>query len=171
VERSPGAAGEQREDRSVSGTHRVEGGDGEYPDLPVVAVGAVIIEGDRVLLIRRGREPGRGEWSIPGGRLELGERIAEAARREVREECGIEIDVGDLIGVTERIVRDEGGSIRFHYVLLDVNARSCAGRSAGLRASSDALEVCWVERDELRDYGLPLETRGIIERAFRMASE
>lgn len=155
----------------MSGRRGVEEENGEYPDVPVAAVGAVIIEGDRVLLIRRGREPGRGEWSIPGGRLELGERIAEAARREVREECGIEIDVGELIGVTERIIRDDRGTIRFHYVLLDVNAWPCAGPSAGLRANSDALDVRWVERDELPDCGLPQETLGIIGRAFGMARE
>ncbi len=117
----------------------------EYPDAPVVAVAAVVLRDGKILLVRRAGEPGRGKWSIPGGVVKLGERLREAVVREVREECGILIEVVDLLDVFEVIVRDEEGRIRFHYVIVDFLARPLSGQ---LRASDDALEAAWVDLEE-----------------------
>lgn len=127
--------------RLVAALHR------EYPDKPVLGVGAVIIREGRILLVRRGSDPGRGVWSVPGGVVELGESLRNAVRREVREECGVEVEVGDLCWVSEVVERDEMGRIRFHYVILDFFADYVSGE---LRAGSDALEARWVPLRDLR---------------------
>jgi 8-oxo-dGTP diphosphatase len=106
--------------------------------------------------VLRGQEPSRGKWSIPGGVVELGESIAEAARREVLEECGLEIAPGEVIAVRDAIIHDEEGRIRFHYVLVDVVARSLEGE---LAARSDILDARWVPEGELADYEL---TKGLL---------
>jgi mutator protein MutT len=117
----------------------------EYPETPLVGVGAVIVDGrGRVLLIRRGQEPMKGRWSVPGGLLELGETLAEGLRREVREETGLEVEPGDLIELLDRIQR-EGPRVRYHYVIADCLCRRLAGEA---RAASDAAEVRWVQRSE-----------------------
>jgi 8-oxo-dGTP diphosphatase len=123
----------------------------EYPLAPLPSVGAVVRNGDKVLLVLRGQEPSRGKWSIPGGMMELGETIRETARREVREECGVEIEAGEVIEVRDAIVRDEAGRIRFHYVLVDVIARHVSG---DLRAGSDVEDARWVSRDDLTELEL-----------------
>ncbi|KYH38502.1 MAG: hypothetical protein AYL28_003480 [Candidatus Bathyarchaeota archaeon B23] len=114
-----------------------------------MGVGVLIREGDRYLLVRRAAEPDAGLWSIPGGLVEVGEGVKEAAVREAREETGLEVEILDLLGVVDKIVRDEGGRIRFHFVILDYLAEVRGGR---LRASSDALEARWVRREELPQY-------------------
>ena len=108
----------------------------EYPDHPLVGVGAVIVKDGAVLLVRRGHDPGRGEWAMPGGRLRLGETLAQAARREVREETSVEIETGEVLSVTDLIQRDDAGRVRYHYVLVDLLARYVSGEP---RAGSDAL--------------------------------
>lgn len=118
----------------------------EYPSVPRVGVGAVVLDGGRVLLVRRGKPPLAGKWSLPGGLLELGETTAEAARREVAEECGLQIRVGEVAGVLDRVVRDAGGRIRYHWVLVDHVAFVESGT---LCAASDADEAQWVEVDEV----------------------
>ncbi len=118
----------------------------EYPSVPRVGVGAVVLEAGRVLLVRRGRPPLAGKWSLPGGLLELGETTAEAARREVAEECGLQIRVGELAGILDRVVRDAEGRIRYHWVLVDYVAFVESGE---LCAASDADEAQWVEVDEV----------------------
>jgi len=135
----------------------------EYPEAPVVAVGVVVRRGDEVLLVRRGREPYRGQWNIPGGVVELGETLGEAARREVEEECGIRVRAGGVVGVAEVIERGEEGRVRFHYVIVDLVAVYAGG---SLRAASDVLEARWVHRDELFRFSLPERVRKVIERAF-----
>src|SRR4029077_7477710 len=90
----------------------------EYPETPLVGVGAIIIDGDRVALVKRGRAPLAGQWSIPGGLLEVGETLRAAAQREVREETGLNVLIGDLLGVFDRVVPDEDGYIHYHYVLI-----------------------------------------------------
>ena len=100
-------------------------------------------------MVRRAAEPDAGLWSIPGGLVEVGEGVKEAAVREAREETGLEVEILDLLGVVDKIVRDEGGRIRFHFVILDYLAEVRGGR---LRASSDALEARWVRREELPQY-------------------
>jgi 8-oxo-dGTP diphosphatase len=120
----------------------------EFPDAPRVAVGAVVLDGERVLLVRRGRPPGQGKWSIPGGLVHLGERIEEALVREIEEESGLRVRLLGLCGVIDRVVREQG-TVRYHYVIIDYVAESVGGR---LQAGSDAAEVRWVNVDDLGQY-------------------
>jgi 8-oxo-dGTP diphosphatase len=133
---------------------------------PIVGVGAVVWNGkDEVVLIRRDQEPRRGEWSIPGGRLESGESVREAILREVREETGLTVEVTGLIDVVDSIIRDPAGGVVRHYVLIDFSAVHVAGH---LRAGSDAAEACWVPFAALAEYSLWTETYRVIETARRM---
>lgn len=102
--------------------------------------------GDEVLLVRRLNEPSRGRWSLPGGVIEVGETIREAARREVREECGLEVEPGEVVAVVDNIVRDEEGRVRFHYVLIDLLAEYLGGQ---LAPASDIGEARWVKGKEV----------------------
>lgn len=131
----------------------------EYPEQPVVGVAAVVLRGDQVLLVQRGREPGKGSWGLPGGVLELGETLAEGVRREVREECGVEVEVGPVVGVFEPMQRDADGRLRFHYVVIDYLARYLSGEP---QAADDADDARWVDVAALD--GLPMhpDTRAII---------
>jgi len=131
-----------------------------YPERPLVGVGAVIIERSRVLLVERGQPPQQGQWSLPGGLLEVGERLEEAVRREVREETGLEVEVLSLAGVFERIVPDAGGRPEYHYVLLDYLCRPCGG---ALRPSSDVTAAAWVSPVELPQYPLTAGPREFLE--------
>jgi len=137
----------------------------EYPERPLAGVGGVILDGETVLLVRRAREPLRGEWSLPGGLVEVGEELTEALRREIREETGLAVRVGPVVEVLDRILRDEEGRVRFHYVLVDYLCRVEGGQ---LEAASDAAETRWVERSRLGDYGLRLETLRVIEKALSL---
>ena len=133
---------------------------------PIVGVGAVIWnKHDEVVLIRRGQAPRLGEWSIPGGKLEWGERVTEGLAREVREETGLTVEIGGLIDVVDSVLRDEAGVVTRHYVLIDFWARYVGGE---LVAGSDAAEARWVPYAALGEYPLWTETRRIIETAARM---
>jgi 8-oxo-dGTP diphosphatase len=134
-----------------------------YPKRPLVGVGAVIWDGSRVLLERRGRPPAEGAWSLPGGLMEVGETAEEAVRREVGEECGIEVTVGPLLGLFEPIHRDPDGRVRYHFVVLDFLAHYLKGDA---RAGDDAADLCWVPPAELHRYALMPATRTMIERAL-----
>ncbi len=114
----------------------------EYPDYPRVGVGAVILHEDKVLLVRRGQSPSYGKWSLPGGLVELGESTREAIAREIVEECGIAIRVVDVAGVIDRIVHDDAGRVRYHYVLVDYLAYP---ESLDVVAGSDAGDAQWFE--------------------------
>lgn len=139
----------------------------EYPDHPFVAVGAIVVRQDGcVLLVQRGRPPRQGEWSLPGGLVELGETLADAVRREVREECAIEVEVGPLVGAFEPIERDSAGRVQFHYVVLDYAAIYVAGE---LHHASDAVDAVWVAPAQLAEYGLRPTTLDMIERALTLA--
>ena len=138
----------------------------EYPDRPLVGVGGVVIAGGRTLLIRRGSAPLLGQWSIPGGMLELSESIAEGVRRELAEETGLEVRVGDLIEVFERIVPGEDGRTRYHFVILDYLCEMVSGVA---RAGSDVTDVAWAREDELEKYALTAIATRVIQRAFEMA--
>ena len=122
----------------------------EYPESPLVGVGAVIVEhhrdDHRVLLIRRGQPPLLGEWSLPGGVLECGETLREAVAREAHEETGLVVETGEMLGVYERVIRDDEKRVRYHYVLIDFLCRAIGG---DLKAGSDAADVRWFTRDEL----------------------
>jgi len=135
---------------------------------PTIGVGAVIWnEKDEVVLIRRGSEPRLGEWSIPGGRLEWGESLRDALRREVREETNLDVEVGGLIDVVDSVVHDEAGAVLRHYVLIDFASRYLSGE---LRAGSDAVDARWVLYAQLSQYPLWTETRRIIDVSARLRS-
>ena len=137
----------------------------QYPTQPMVGAGAVVIERNHVLLVRRGRAPLAGEWSLPGGRLELGESIEQAIVREVQEETGLEVQPLQLLGVYDLIDRDADNAVRYHYVLVDWICRPVAG---AMCAGDDAADVCWAERGDLRRYSLADFTFEAIEKAFGM---
>ena len=144
----------------------------EFPSAPIVGVGAIMVERGRVLLVRRGREPLKGRWSIPGGVLELGESLKEALVREVSEETGLEVEPVELVELVDRIHKQngpEGERIRYHYVIADYLCRVAGGT---LQAGSDADEVRWVERAEWNSHSaLVLEpiTVRVIETAWQRA--
>lgn len=122
-----------------------------YPEAPIVGIGAVIIKRNKVLLVKRAGEPGKGLWSIPGGLVEIGESIRDAVRREVKEETGLDVKVGEIADVTEIIIRDEENRVKHHYVIIDFFATPLKGE---LKASSDALEARWVEFRNLKNFSL-----------------
>lgn len=131
-----------------------------YPDAPRVAVGAVVFRDDRVLLVQRGSAPARSQWAIPGGRVELGETLQKAAEREVFEETGIRIRAGKPVFVFDTVVPDDGGRIRFHYVIVDLEAEYLEGR---LRRGDDAADVRWVAADELDRLPVNPTTRQLLK--------
>jgi mutator protein MutT len=143
-------------------------GSREYPERPVVGVGGVVIADARALLIRRAHPPLEGEWSIPGGKLEIGETLVNAVRRELAEETGIEVRVGDLIEVFERIFPDDAGQPRYHYVIVDYLCELISGRAC---AGSDVTDVVWAEESELPKYSLTPTATRVIKKAFQMARE
>jgi len=132
----------------------------EYPAQPIIGVGTVVWHGDRVLLVQRGRPPRQGQWSLPGGAQQLGESLAEAARREVLEETGVTVDLGDVIATIDSIERDADGRIRYHFTLIDFAAEA---HSAELVPGDDAADARWFELDQLEGLGLWSETLRIIE--------
>ena len=138
----------------------------EYPETPFVGVGAVIIENGRVALIKRGQAPLLGEWSIPGGVLEIGELLREAAIREAREETGLTVEPGELLGVFDRVLRDENGRTMYHYVLVDFLCRRISGEAL---AGGDAAEVAWFTRNDFERLGLAKETAKVIRLGFEKA--
>lgn len=139
----------------------------EYPDGPVVGVGGVVIHEGRALLIRRGGPPLQGEWSIPGGTLDLGESIPEGIQRELKEETGIDVRVLDLIEVFDRIFRDANGQIQFHFVIVDHLCEFVGGEA---RAGSDVTDAAWAREDELKKYSLTETATRVIRKAFALAA-
>jgi 8-oxo-dGTP diphosphatase len=135
----------------------------EFPELPLVGVGEIIFEGVRVLLVKRAHPPIQGQWSIPGGVLEVGEMVREAAVREAREETGLVVEPGELLGVYDRILRDPEQRVQYHYVLIDFLCRPVGGE---LLAASDAAEVRWFGREELLSLQLAEDTLEVIGKGF-----
>jgi len=134
----------------------------EYPQQPLVGVGALIVENGRIALIKRGKAPLLGEWSIPGGLLELGETTRQAAEREALEETGLVVRATELLGVFDRIVPDADRTL-YHYVLIDFLCQRISGE---LRASGDADEARWFTREEVKKLPLAKDTAAVIETAF-----
>ena len=134
-----------------------------YPARPFVGVGAVVFKDRRVLLVRRGRAPRKGMWSLPGGLQEVGETVFAAARREVLEETGLTIEVMELVDVVDSITRDAEDRARYHYTLVDLRAEWRAGEAV---AGDDAEAVAWAPLDDLARYDLWAET----ERVIRLAA-
>jgi 8-oxo-dGTP diphosphatase len=136
----------------------------EFPDHPLVGVGGVVVRRGRVLLIRRGNEPLKGAWSIPGGLLELGEELAAGVRRELKEETGLDVEPLEILEAFDRIFRD-GPRVRYHYVIVDYACRWKRGR---LRPASDVLDARWVRRADLPQYHLTDKAYSVVLRAFEV---
>lgn len=144
---SPGAGTPSRDD------------DRQYPERPLVGVGVVVWRDEQVLLVKRGKPPRQGQWSLPGGLQHLGETVFAAACREVAEETTLEVEIVDVVAVIDSIQRDEEGGVRYHFTLVDVLAE---WRSGEARAQDDAADVAWAGLDELADYRLWDETVRVI---------
>ncbi len=135
----------------------------EYPDTPLIGVGSIIIEGGRVVLVKRGHPPLLGEWSIPGGIMEVGETVRQAAAREAREETGLLVAPEELLGIYDRLLRDQQGKVQYHYLLVDFLCRRIAG---DLLAASDADEVRFFTPEEVNELPLPKDTAEVIRLGF-----
>ncbi len=147
----------------------------EYPEQPLVGVGGVVIESERALLIRRGGPPMEGQWSIPGGMLELGETLTQGVARELAEETGLDVNVLDIIEVLERIfpalpgadgAPGDAARPQYHFVILDY---LCEARGGTLCAGSDAREFAWAREDELLKFDLTAAATRVLRKAFSMA--
>jgi mutator protein MutT len=136
-----------------------------YPERPIVAVGAVIIDGDRVLLVKRANEPLKGEWSLPGGAVEVGESLEAALVREVREETCLDVIVGPVIEVLDRIRVDEADRVEYHYVIIDY---LCRPQGVTAVCGSDAEAVRWADRGDLAEFHLTPGATAVIEKAFAL---
>ncbi len=133
----------------------------------MVGVGGVVIHDGNVLLIRRGSEPLKGEWSLPGGMLELGERLEAGTRRELLEETGLEVEPVEVVKVFDRIQHD-GGRVRYHYVIVDY---LCLLKGGTLRPSSDVTDARWVRREDLGNYHLTEKATSVIDQSFALIGQ
>ena len=134
----------------------------KYPEEPLVGVGACVFKEDEVLLVKRGKPPLAGTWSLPGGGVKPSENLKDAVKREVKEECGIDIEVIDLIKEFEYIEREDDGRVKYHYIVFDFKALYKGG---ALFSSSDALDARWIPLDKLPDYGITVAVKEIIQEA------
>ena len=139
-----------------------------YPNKPLIGVGAVIVCNGRILLEKRKGEPGKGKWSIPGGLVELGERAEQTVIREVREETNLEVESPELIDVVDSITFDEGGRIKYHFVIIDYFVKLKGGT---VKAADDAAELKWVPFNEVEKYDLTRTFREFFERNFKQLQE
>lgn len=139
----------------------------DYPDRPLIGVGAVIVSQGRVVVVRRGHEPLKGEWSIPGGVLEIGETLRAGAAREAMEETGLVVEAGEVLEVLDRIVRDAEGRIQFHYVLVDFLCRVTGGE---LRAGEDAEEARWLSAAELDEFPIADSAAEVLRKGLEKLS-
>jgi ADP-ribose pyrophosphatase YjhB (NUDIX family) len=142
--------------------------DRRYPQRPIIGVGAILLQRDRILMAQRGKEPLKGSWSLPGGALETGESLADGVRREVREETGLEIRPLGVMEIFERIMRDASGAPEYHYVLIDYMCRIVGGT---LAPGDDVCAVEWVRRRDLPKLQITEGTLAVIEKAFRKRRE
>ena len=141
--------------------------DREYPARPIVGIGIVVIKGDSVLLVRRGKPPNVGTWTLPGGAQEVGETTEQAARRELLEETGLEVETLHFAATVDNIRRDADGRIRYHYTIIDFAARWVAGEPV---AATDVTEATWAKLDALDEYGLWSEAHRVIAIAHRLVA-
>ncbi|HUO24949.1 MAG TPA: NUDIX hydrolase [Candidatus Aquilonibacter sp.] len=138
----------------------------EFPEVPLVGVGAIIIENGRVVLVKRAHPPLQDQWSIPGGVLEIGELVREAAAREAREETGLLVEPVKLLGVYDRVLRDAARRVQYHYVLIDFLCRRVGGE---LKAAGDAAEARWFATEELPAMQLAEDTQDVIRKGLERA--
>lgn len=136
----------------------------DYPNRPLIGVGVIVFKEDKVLLVRRGKPPREGSWSLPGGRQRLGERVRETAAREVREESGLEVAVTDLLDVVDSLTHDGDGDLAYHYTLVDFAAEWRRGEA---RPGGDAAEVAWADPADLDRFELWGETVRLIRMAVQ----
>ena len=136
----------------------------KYPDRPFVAIGVAVHHKNNILLIKRGKEPNKGLWSLPGGTQNLGETVFEAAKREVLEETDIHISDETLIEVVDSIHTDDDGNITYHYTIIEISALYLTG---DIKAQSDADDAKWVPVSELEQYEIPPKTHNIIMQSYR----
>lgn len=134
-----------------------------YPKLPLVGVGAVAIKNGKILLIKRAFDPGAGKWSIPGGLVEVGEKLSDACARETEEETGIQVEILELINVFDMIDRDDAGKVKYHYVLVDFLAKPTGGEE---KVSPEVTEIRWVTHDEAKKLDLTKTARKALEELF-----
>jgi 8-oxo-dGTP diphosphatase len=139
----------------------------DYPDRPIVGVGAVIVRDGRAVIVRRGGEPLAGEWSVPGGVLELGETLRQGAEREALEETGLNVRAGEVLEVFDSIVPDASGRTQYHFVLVDF---LCDCVSGELRAGGDAADARWIALDDLPGLALRSSIEGVLRKAFDASS-
>jgi ADP-ribose pyrophosphatase YjhB (NUDIX family) len=135
----------------------------DYPDRPLVGVGAVIVQDHRAVIVQRSTEPLKGQWSIPGGALEIGETLRQCAAREALEETGLQVEAVDVLDVFDSIYADPDGRARYHYVLIDFFCRITGGE---LRAGGDAAQARWITREELAGFPIAETARKVIGMAL-----
>jgi len=140
----------------------------DYPERPIIGVGAVIVRDGRVLLVRRDTEPLRGEWSVPGGMLELGETLHEGVRREALEETGMDVEPGEVLDVFDSIFTDPLGRTEYHYVLIDYLCRTVSGEA---QAGSDVSDVRWVAPEALPAMGLRTSIEQVVRKGLKEAGK
>ena len=140
----------------------------EYPNFPLVGVGAIIAQDNQVILVKRGKEPSKGDWSIPGGLVDVGETLRAAVIREALEETGLEVEPTELVEVVERIFHDDLGRVQYHYILADF---LCHVRKGNLFAGSDALDAKWFGPDELPELNLAEITLQVILKGLGLSTE
>ena len=138
----------------------------DYPEHPIIGVGAVIVGGDKALLVRRASEPLKHEWSVPGGVLELGEKVRVGVAREALEETGLTVEVGEVLDVFDSIFPDSDGRMQYHFVLIDFLCRPIAGEA---KAGSDSSEVRWVKEDELAALNLRESIAEVVRKGLASA--
>lgn len=138
----------------------------EYPECPIVGVGGVIVKDGRALIVKRAHEPRKGEWSLPGGVVELGETLVDAVRRELKEETGLEVEVGDVVEVFDRVHRLEH-RIRYHFVIVDYLCHPTGGT---LQAGDDAEDVAWVRSEEIDRYHVNEFAARVLRKGLEMAA-
>jgi 8-oxo-dGTP diphosphatase len=140
----------------------------EYPERPLLGVGGVVIHEGRALLVRRASEPLKGEWSIPGGLVELGEKLVDAVKREVLEETGLVIVPGEVLELFDSIWKDADGRYQYHYVLVDYLCRVFGGE---LQAASDVSDARWISPDEIDNFTLRPATQAVLRKGFQFTAE
>jgi len=136
----------------------------EYPEHPVVGVGGVVVRDGKALIVKRAHEPRKGEWSLPGGLLELGESLQDAVRREIKEETALDVTVGPIIETFDRVHRDDHGRIRYHFVIVDF---VCWPNGGEAMPGSDADGVAWVSVAEIDDYRVNAHAKAVIEKGLK----